>query len=102
MARTYHALGVELNEAWRIGAARCQLAATGPYQISGLGLRFVMVVMAVVMVLPGRGTRRRSNHHNEQGGEQKLLHASIVAPVFMRKHTTLGEEVENANQRSEH
>jgi hypothetical protein len=59
-----------------------------------------MVVMAMMMVL-GRGKRRRGNHHNEQGGEQKFLHGCIVASVLLRKHTTLVEELKNANQRSE-
>ena len=50
-----------------------------------------MLVMAVMMVL-GRGIRRGGNHQNEQGGEQKFLHACIVASVGLRKNTTSDEE----------
>jgi len=73
--------------------------ATGPCQVRS-GLRFVVVVMAVMMVL-GRGKRRSGNHHNEQGGEQKFLHGCIVALVLLRKYTTFVEEVNNAHQGSE-
>jgi hypothetical protein len=40
-----------------------------------------MRVVMVTMMVPGRGKRRRSNHHNEQGGEQNFSHACIVAPL---------------------
>ena len=41
--------------------------------ISGL-CSLVMVMM--VMVVLGRGERRRGNHQQKKGGEQKFLHAS--------------------------
>jgi len=56
-----------------------------------------MVVMVTMMVL-GRGKRRRGNHHNEQGGEQKFSHGCMVAPVGFGLHTTFGEESKNTNQ----
>jgi hypothetical protein len=57
-----------------------------------------MVMVVVVMMVLGRGKRRRGNHHNEQGGEQKFLHACILASARLRQHTILGEQVKNRYQ----
>ena len=60
-----------------------------------------MVVMTIVMMVLGRGKGRRGNHQNEQGGEQEFLHGCIVAPVWLREHTTFDEERNNTYQGSE-
>jgi len=56
------------------------------------------VVMVMAMMVPGRGKRRRGNHHNDHGCEQKFSHACIVALVLLGKPATLHDELKNAHQ----
>jgi len=60
----------------------------------------MVMTMVTVMVLR-RGKRRRGNHHDQQGSEQKFPHACILASVSLPPPTTFVEEPTAPHQGSE-
>jgi hypothetical protein len=50
------------------------------------------MVMAVVMVMRGRGKRRSSEHHGQEDGNENLLHGLTVARCELWMHQRVERE----------